>query len=78
MDFTIGDVMFLFIVFLPVLALLIWTYFNPEQSILWGERWKYAEEPEVSEKAIRFTKLSSLIAIILVILFFLILVLSCF
>ncbi|HIW32983.1 MAG TPA: hypothetical protein IAA29_09380 [Candidatus Paenibacillus intestinavium] len=55
----------MFIVFIiPLYGILIWTYFCPEESLLWGKRWMYKEEPELSEGAIRYTKVSSLIAIV--------------
>ncbi|MDW2878171.1 MULTISPECIES: hypothetical protein [Bacillaceae] len=58
---------YLLIVFMiPVYALLLWTYFNAEESMLWGKRWmySYSEEPEVSEAAIRYTKFASVFMMI--------------
>ncbi|MCA1035665.1 hypothetical protein [Bacillus infantis] len=56
---------YLLIVFMiPVYALLLWTYFNAEESMLWGKRWMYSEEPEVSEAAIRYTKFASVFMMI--------------
>ena len=45
-------------------GLVIWTYFKPKESLLWGRRGIYKEEPEVSESAIKNTKTKSLIIII--------------
>lgn len=45
-------------------AALIWTYCFPEESILFGRRWAYKEEPEVSNKAIRYAKFASITAMI--------------
>lgn len=57
---------FLAIVFmLPLYGVLIWTYFCPEDSMLWGKRWMYKEEPELTEGAIRYTKVVSLISIVI-------------
>lgn len=41
---------------IPMYGVLIWTYFCPEDSLLWGKRWMYKEEPEISNSAIRFAK----------------------
>lgn len=65
---------FWFILCLPLYAVLIWQYVNPEEAMLWGKRWMYNDEPQITESAVRYTKLSSLfgiifISIILVILF---------
>lgn len=54
------------ILLLPVYGVLIWTYFYPEESMLFGKRWMYNEEPELSEDAIRYTKFISIVAIFLV------------
>lgn len=57
---------YLAIVFmLPLYGVLIWTYFCPEDSLLWGKRWMYKEEPELTEGAIRYTKVVSLISIVI-------------
>ncbi|WP_180827386.1 MULTISPECIES: hypothetical protein [Bacillus] len=56
---------YLFIVLMiPVYGFLLWTYFNPEESVLKGQRWMYTEEPEVSRAAIRYTKFMSLFIMI--------------
>ncbi|QFT89602.1 hypothetical protein FIU87_13155 [Bacillus sp. THAF10] len=52
-----------FILMIPVYGILIWTYFCPEDSMSWGQRWMYREEPEFSETAIGYTKLLSVIGI---------------
>lgn len=54
------------IITLPLYGVLIWSYFYPEESFLWGKRWMYSEEPEPSEDAIIFIKIKSIIGIILV------------
>ena len=46
-------------------GLVIWTYFKPKESLLWGRRGIYKEEPEVSESAISNTKKKALITIII-------------
>ena len=62
-----GSEWFIMIIFLmPVYGLLIWGYINPEESHLFGRRWMYEEEPELSEEAITSTKKASLIFIIII------------
>lgn len=59
-----GEIIIMVILLIPLYGLLIWTYNCPEESILFGKRWLYKEEPEISEAAIRYTKFASLVAII--------------
>lgn len=49
---------------IPLYGLLIWTYYCPEESILFGRRWMYKEEPEISKAAIRYTKFASITAMV--------------
>lgn len=49
-------IFFTVILMIPIYGLLIWTYHYPEESILFGIRWMYKEEPEISSKAIRYTR----------------------
>ncbi|MCM0623941.1 hypothetical protein M5J14_05315 [Lysinibacillus sp. OL1_EC] len=56
----------LFIVIIIIYGILIWTYFNPEESLLWGKRGMYKEEPQLTESAIRNTKVKALISIIVI------------
>lgn len=53
-------ILFLLIVY----AIIIWTYFKPKESLLWGRRGIYKEEPEITESAIRNIKVKALITII--------------
>jgi hypothetical protein len=56
---------------IPIYALLIWNWSYPEDSILFGERWMYREEPEITKKAIkdaRFVAMTSMIGIPIVLL----------
>ncbi|WP_010676629.1 hypothetical protein [Bacillus timonensis] len=65
-----ADAILYFIFMIPVYAVLIWTYFNPEESMLFGERWMYKEEPEFSDDAIRYTKFMAGVCIFLISLIF--------
>jgi hypothetical protein len=49
---------------LPIYGLLIWTYYDPEESMLFGKRWMYKEEPEMSSAAIRYTKFAAITAMV--------------
>jgi hypothetical protein len=57
-------VFFTLMVMIPIYGLLIWMYICPEESILFGRRWMYKEEPKVSNKAIRDTKFSAMTVMI--------------
>lgn len=59
-----GAIILFFIIMLPVYGFLIWSYLEPEESLLWGNRWMYKEEPEFTDEAIRRRKITSLLAII--------------
>lgn len=54
-----------FIFMIPIYAVLIWTYFYPEESMLLGQRWMYKEEPEFTDDAIRYTKFGAVFGIFL-------------
>jgi hypothetical protein len=49
---------------IPIYGLLIWTYYDPEESMLFGKRWMYKEEPEMSSAAIRYTKFAAITAMV--------------
>ncbi len=51
---------------IPLYAVFVWTYFYPEESMLFGQRWMYKEEPEFSDEAIRSTKLWAMAGIVLI------------
>lgn len=57
--------LFITIVFMiPVYGILLWSYFSPEESILFGKRWMYKEEPELSSGIIRYTKFASIVSMV--------------
>ncbi|WP_180968280.1 hypothetical protein [Cytobacillus massiliigabonensis] len=49
---------------IPLYGLFLWSYYYPEDSLLAGKRWMYTEEPEISKAAIRYTKFSSMTAMV--------------
>ncbi|MGV3263609.1 hypothetical protein [Cytobacillus oceanisediminis] len=59
-----ADFLLMFILVIPIYGVLIWSYFDPEESLLWGKRWMYKEEPEIAEGAICYTKMMSLVSMI--------------
>ena len=71
-----GDIILGFIIIIPLYGVLIWSYFYPKESLLWGKRWMYQEEPEISDGAIRYIKFASLISVIGMSLVFIILILT--
>ncbi|WP_342567743.1 hypothetical protein MKY09_04995 [Psychrobacillus sp. FSL K6-4046] len=60
----IGEIFILVVLMIPLYAFFIWTYNFPEESFLWGKRWMYEEEPEVSPKVVRYMKFVSILAMI--------------
>jgi len=54
----------LFILMMPIYGLVIWSYFYPEESLLFGKRWMYKEEPQLSNEVIRYTKFASMVVMI--------------
>jgi hypothetical protein len=58
----ISDFIFALFVLIPLYGGLLWIYFCPEESLLWGRRSMYKEEPEVTEGAIRYAKIASVIS----------------
>ncbi len=60
----IGGFFILVVFSLPIYFLFIWQYIEPEELFLWGRRWMYEEEPELSEEAIRLYKKTAIIGIV--------------
>lgn len=59
------EIFVLVILLIPLYGALIWAYIDPKGSLLFGKRWMYKEEPELSDDAINFCKKSSLVAMII-------------
>lgn len=59
-----GEVIIAIILMIPIFGALIWTYLCPEESMMFGRRWMYKEEPEMSDEIIRYTKFSALVGMI--------------
>ncbi|PKR77574.1 hypothetical protein CEY16_06445 [Halalkalibacillus sediminis] len=56
----------------PLIALLIWMIKEPEEGYLFGKRWMFRSEPELSEDGVFFTRLSSIIALAIILLILLV------
>ena len=41
---------------LPVYAFAIWSFFEPEEAFLFGDRWRYQEVPEPSDIQVKLIK----------------------
>lgn len=59
-----AELFIMFIFLIPLYPLLLWTYHEPEESILFGWQRVYKSRPEISEAAIRYMKFSALITMI--------------
>lgn len=46
---------------LPLYIISIWTYFHPREGLMFGQRWKYEEEPSFTKEALWFTRFASVI-----------------
>ncbi|MDO7906827.1 hypothetical protein Q5741_10360 [Paenibacillus sp. JX-17] len=53
-----------FLVFIPFAGILLYMYFYPAESMMWGKRGMFASEPELSDEAIRRTKKRGFIGLI--------------
>lgn len=62
---TVIKVVFVILSWALLYGVTIWTYLNPKESLLWGRRGIYKEEPEITERAIQNTKKKALITIII-------------
>ena len=63
------DIILTFILLIPLFTVLLWSYFNQKDSILWGKKWLYKEERKIPKGTIRYMKVTSLISVIVLTLF---------
>lgn len=59
-----AEMIIFIIILIPIYGLIIWSYVNPEESIMFGKRWMYKEQPALSNTVIRYTKFTSMVAMI--------------
>jgi hypothetical protein len=50
-----GDIYIVFVLFIPIFGMLFWSYHYPEDSLLWGKRWMFKEEPELTDIILLYT-----------------------
>ncbi|WP_060206259.1 hypothetical protein [Sporosarcina koreensis] len=60
----VAEMILTVILMIPLYAFFIWTYNCPEDSFLFGKRWQFKEEPEVSPNMVRYLKFTSIAAMI--------------
>ncbi|WP_010098783.1 hypothetical protein [Ornithinibacillus scapharcae] len=60
MDNNIAQIIVMVIFMIPLYGILIWTYLEPDESLLLGKRWMYKEDPEPSHQAIAYTRFISM------------------
>ncbi|MCU9614540.1 hypothetical protein OEV98_13430 [Caldibacillus lycopersici] len=63
---------------IPIYFLLFLGIVDPRELIMWGNRWKFKEEPELSDELLRITKYSSLVCIIVLTLIWIATIISFF
>ena len=51
---------------IPVYGYCIWSLYDPEESFLFFERWRYKETPEVSDLQIKLIQIGSVFAMVIV------------
>lgn len=51
---------------LPVIGWLIYSVKYPEDAYMMGERWKYDNEPELSEEYIKYCRFSSISILVII------------
>ncbi|WP_066505600.1 hypothetical protein [Abyssisolibacter fermentans] len=71
---------FLAVIFcVPLYAILVYQYFNPKESYLFGKRWMYKDrDVEVTDEFISFCKKSAIIAIVVTTFFLITIIYSIF
>ncbi|MGG0655355.1 hypothetical protein [Rummeliibacillus pycnus] len=55
----------LIVIHLPFYGLAIWGLYEPEEAILFLEKWRYKEEPVFSDKEMKLFKFRNILAIVL-------------
>lgn len=59
------EIFLLLIIMAPLYAGCIWMLIDPQESSMFGKRWMYEEEPELSEDAIFFKRVAAVIILII-------------
>ncbi len=69
MSEVVAGKIIMFILAIPIYAILIWTIIDTRESLLLGKRWMYNEEPELSDEYIRYTKIVTVVFMIIITMF---------
>ncbi|WP_042222473.1 hypothetical protein [Oceanobacillus manasiensis] len=56
---------FVIVLSIPVYVLCIWSLYEPEESFLFLDRWRYKETPELSDIQIKLIRIGSVITMVL-------------
>ena len=54
----------LIVLSIPIYGICIWSFIEPEESLMFGNRWRYNGTPEFSEQQILITKIGAIMGII--------------
>ncbi|QTD42112.1 hypothetical protein [Sporosarcina sp. Te-1] len=60
----VSEIIITVILIIPLYGFLLWTYYCPEDSLMFGKRWMYNKEPDFSPNIIRYTKFASVTAMV--------------
>lgn len=70
-----SNIFFSLMFFLPIIGFLIYSALNPYDVALWGERWKFDNDDlEPSDERIKGIRITSIIMIIIAILFLIVII----
>lgn len=63
---------------IPVYGYCIWSLYDPEESFLFFERWRYKETPEVSDLQIKLIRIGSVFAMVIVTIYLIVVAIDTF
>lgn len=63
---------------IPVYGYCIWSLYDPEESFLFFERWRYKETPEISDLQIKLIRIGSVFGILIVTIYLIVVTLQTF
>ncbi|UTR12667.1 hypothetical protein MM300_10510 [Evansella sp. LMS18] len=61
-----AETIILIVLMVPFYGLLIWGIIEPEESYLWGRRWMFKKEPEITEAALRLHRASAIFGLFII------------
>ncbi|WP_342532501.1 hypothetical protein MHB40_13440 [Lysinibacillus sp. FSL K6-0057] len=63
---------------IPVYGYCIWSLYDPEESFLFFERWRYKETSEVSDLQIKLIRIGSVFAMVIVTIYLIVVAVNTF